>query len=381
MTRPAANGPAANGPASGTSTTRSRGIDVLRGVAVALVMARHAFPDVFPGAGVVGVVMFFALSGHLITTGLLDEQDRTGRIAFAAFYRRRAVRLVPALLCWLVVFSLVVLALDPLGDRASLPGTWLVASTWTANLPLGVDVSSAAFHLWTLAGEEQFYLVWPVLVGFALVRGRGAELMAVAVVLCALGLAATAGWLGPAADLAYVLPTSWAVCFVVGGASALLWRSGPPWVPGPWVQGLAWGSLLVLALLPVRGSWWTYTVVAPLVAVLACVLVLAARSDVLHLPNRVPVAGRVGDDWAAAGVDAMVWLGRRSYAAYLWNYPIALWLRGVDVPLVWDAAAGVALTLVAAELSWRGVEQPASRRWPSRPTSGTAQPVRERDVT
>ncbi len=324
---------------------------MLRGVAVALVMARHAMPDLFPGAGVVGVVMFFALSGHLITSGLLDEHARTGRIAFADFYRRRAVRLVPALLCWLLVFSAVVLVLDPLGDRATLPGTWLVASTWTANLPLGVEVSDAAFHLWTLAGEEQFYLVWPVLVALALVRGRGPELMGVAVLVCGVALAVTAGWLGSAADLAYVLPTSWAVCFVVGGASALLWRSGLDRPPGVRVQVLAWGSLLVLALLPVRGSWWTYTVVAPLVAVLTCLLVLAARASTLRMPS------------VGAAVDALVWLGRRSYAAYLWNYPIALWLRVLDAPVFLEAVVGVALTLLAAELSWRAVEEPASRRW------------------
>ena len=334
--------------------TRSVGIDVLRGIAVALVMARHALPDLLPGAGVVGVVMFFALSGHLITTSLHREHTRTGRVRLGDFYRRRAVRLVPALGFMMAGFTAVVLLLDPLGDRQTLPGTWLVAVTWTANLPWGVEVSDAAFHLWTLAGEEQFYLVWPLLLLWALPRGRVPALVVTLLAVALGGIALSAVWLGSEADLAYALPTSWAACFVVGGASRLLVRPEQVarWAAGP----LTLACLCVLgalALLPVRGTWWTYTLVAPVVAVATLVLLQLAT------------AGRFGGDPRAPAVAAMVWLGQRSYAAYLWNYPLALWLRpdpDAGTPL-WGALVAVLATLVLAEVSWRCVEQPASRRW------------------
>src|SRR5690606_37876705 len=100
-----------------------------------------------------------------------------------------------------------------------LAGTWLVALTWTANLPLGVEVSEAAFHLWTLAGEEQFYLVWPVLLLWGLPRRRVPALVVTLLALAVCGVGLTALWLRAEADLAYALPTSWAACFVLGGAS------------------------------------------------------------------------------------------------------------------------------------------------------------------
>ncbi|MFN3867370.1 MAG: acyltransferase family protein, partial [Demequina sp.] len=132
-------------------------VDVLRGVAVALVMLRHAWPDAFPGAGIVGVVMFFTLSGYLITTSLRQEWEGRGRVDFAHFYWRRAARLVPALLLLVAGFTIVTLWWDPLGDRDEVARTVVVALTWTSNVPTLVN-GGAMFHLWTLALEEQFYL-------------------------------------------------------------------------------------------------------------------------------------------------------------------------------------------------------------------------------
>ena len=80
-------------------------LDVLRGLAIALVLARHTRPDLFPGAGLVGVVVFFALSGHLITGLLVEELDRTGRLDLRRFYARRFRRLVPALVLLVAVFK------------------------------------------------------------------------------------------------------------------------------------------------------------------------------------------------------------------------------------------------------------------------------------
>lgn len=194
-------------------TGRLVGLDLLRGVAVALVLLRHALPEAAPGAGVVGVVMFFALSGHLITGVLVADRERGGRIRLARFYRRRATRLLPALVVVLAAVVVVTLVADPLGDRAELPRTVLVALTWTANLPFDQG-SDAIFHLWTLATEEQFYLLWPALLG---------------------------------------------------------------WAPPPGAAGLSLGVLLVLAVVPLRGHALTYLLGGPAIAAATVVLIHAWR--------------------------------------------------------------------------------------------------------
>jgi len=321
-------------------TRRIDGLDLLRGIAVGLVMLRHALPAPFAGAGVVGVVMFFTLSGHLITGLLLRELDETGRLDTRRFYARRAARLVPALLLLVVGVVVVTLALDPLGDRGELVRTVLVALTWTANLPLG-QASDATFHLWTLATEEQFYLLWPVVLWCAFVRDRvGLALSAVALV-CLASCVGTLAWLHDAPDLAYALPTSWAVCFVVGAGSRVYADRLPA---GVWYAPIALPGLAVLSMVPLRGHPLTYLAGGPTIAVLTASLLIAWRAwvDISH-PLLRPV----------------VLLGTVSYGAYLWNYPLTLWLR----PHLPGSAGPVAavLTLVVAAASWKLVEQPAQR--------------------
>ncbi len=322
------------------SAGRIRAIDALRGVAVALVMLRHAAPEAFPGGGVVGVVMFFSLSGYLITGVLLDELARPGPIRLRRFYLRRAVRLVPALLLMLVGFTLVTLLLDPLQDRALLPATWLVALTWTANLPFHPTTSDASFHLWTLAGEEQFYLLWPGLLVLGWKRGRLGRYVAIAGVVAVLAMLATTWWLRAVPDNAYALPTSWALCFVIGGAARLM-APRLPRIPVAVCAG-AGVVLIGLTLLPVRGHVWTYPLVGALVAAATATLMLAARRD-----------PRLGA-WSTG----LVALGTVSYAAYLWNYPLTLWLRPWQPFGPWVAAV---LTVLCAALSWRLVERPLAR--------------------
>ena len=326
---------------------RSEGLDLLRGVAVALVMLRHALPDAFAGAGVVGVVMFFAISGYLITGVLVEEHARTGGVDLRRFYARRARRLVPALVVMVVGVALVTVLLDPLGERDDLGRTVLVALTWTGNLPR-LQTDGATFHLWTLATEEQFYLLWPVvLLSLVLRPGRrpGPALLA-AGAACLLLCVATVLWLREDPDLAYALPTSWAGCFVVGGAARLLGdRVRLP--RGAAVVAVV--VLVALSLVELRGHAATYLLVGPAVAVLTAVLVLAWR------PWTV-VDGPVGR--------RLVALGTVSYGAYLWNHPLMLWLREVPGgPLVdlTTALLGTVLTVAAAYASHRFVERPLSR--------------------
>lgn len=314
---------------------RIQGLDLLRGIAVGLVVLRHAFPDVCAGAGVVGVVMFFALSGHLITGLLLGELQETGRVDLRRFYARRVRRLVPALLFLVAGVALVTLLLDPLGDRGSLPKDLVVALTWTGNLP-HLTPSGATFHLWTLATEEQFYLLWPALLALAFRRRLVLVLLVGATVACLLAALLTVAWQRAEPDLAYALPTSWAVCFVIGAASRVV---APIAVVPSWAPSAALAGLAVLSVIPLRGHALTYLAAGPAVALLTAVLLVAWR------------------DWAdvtTLGLRPLVALGTISYGAYLWNYPLTLWLR----PHLEHAGIVAALlTVPMALLSWHLVEQ------------------------
>ncbi|SFE29503.1 Peptidoglycan/LPS O-acetylase OafA/YrhL, contains acyltransferase and SGNH-hydrolase domains [Actinopolyspora alba] len=317
------------------------GLNVLRGLAVLLVMLRHAFPDIFPGAGVVGIVMFFTLSGYLITGVLTKELAGNGRIDYRRFYLRRARRLLPALLAMVVVFIAVTATVDPLDESGSLPSTVAVMLTFTGNLPV-IHLGGAAFHCWTLATEEQFYLVWPALLALAWTRRSvTAALVGTAVIVLA-GCVATLVWLWPYPDNAYGLPTSWFVCFVIGAATRL---RGPEWMSAKLVP-LALAGLAVLSVLPLRGHVLTYLLIGPAIATLTAALLLV-WSRWRELADRALLT---------RGLAA---LGLVSYGAYLWNYPLTLWLRpelgAVAGPL------GLVLTIVAAALSWRFIEQPVMR--------------------
>ena len=159
---------------------------------------------------------------------------------------------MPALVVLVVGVVLVSVALDPLGDRDELGRTVLFALTWTGNLPFG-HASDATFHLWTLATEEQFYLLWPAVLLLAVTRGRTGAALAAVAAGCLIGCLATVLWLRDDPDLAYALPTSWAGCFAIGAAVYLLAnplleaRGGAV----EELQGLLWN---VVPLLSVVGS-------------------------------------------------------------------------------------------------------------------------------
>jgi peptidoglycan/LPS O-acetylase OafA/YrhL len=324
------------------------GFDLLRGMAIALVMLHHAAPEQLPGAGVVGVVMFFALSGYLITGVLADEQAATGRVDFRRFYLRRARRLVPALLLLVAGLVVVTLTVDPLGDRGRLVKMVAVALTWTGNLPWA-HPSQATFHLWTLATEEQFYLVWPAVLALGLARRRAGLALALGGSACATACVATVVWLHAVPDNAYSLPTSWAGCFVIG-AAARLYRDR--WTPPVGAVPTALAALGVLGVLPLRGHVLTYLAGGPAIALLTVVLLLAWR-------DWTEITGTL-----APFLRPVVWLGTVSYAAYLWNYPLTLWLLPPPGSPHLHRATTLAamLTLVMAAVSWYAVERPLQAR-------------------
>ncbi|CAH0231748.1 O-acetyltransferase OatA [Arthrobacter sp. Bi26] len=337
--------------ASPTTTGRLYALDAIRGFAVLLVLLRHAWSDVFGGAGIVGVVMFFALSGYLITGVLERDIVRHGKVLYGRFYAHRAIRLVPALVFMLAGFCLIEGLWDLTGARSELVRTVLVSLTYTSNVP-GLDHGSDTLgHLWTLATEEQFYLVWPIIIAVAIrYRSAKAALVASAVVVTAL-CAATIAIAGDQIDRVYNLPTSWCVAMVIGAAA---WFGRRQLVSHRDIHMRAWRILQVLApaglvavsLMPEMKSWpATYLLIGPLVALGTVVLIIS-----------------FGDTRGVGPALArpLVRLGGISYAAYLWNYPISHWMGTPPLPFL-GGLASIVLTILAASASWLLVEKPMQR--------------------
>ena len=301
------------------------GLDGVRGLAVLLVIAAHVDLPLLIGGGASGVTLFLVLSGFLITRLLDDERSTFGDISFAAFYKRRALRLFPALALVIVVWSFV---------DAALGEPWLfdaaVVTVYMGNVfrSAGVDIGSLS-HTWSLALEEQFYLAWPAVLAFR--RPRWQHLLVLVVLLWGWRY-----WLTTWASVPRVEfgPDTRADALVLGCALAL----------APIRLSRRWVLPLLLATVPVtllcESSPWTTGV--PVASVWAAALVVAAVDGESVLTWR-PVA--------AVGVVA--------YGLYLWHIPID-WLlerdHGLSLPI--RGVLVIALSVTAAVLSWRLVERP-----------------------
>ncbi|MBT1611368.1 acyltransferase family protein [Curtobacterium poinsettiae] len=331
---------------------RIQGLDVLRGAAITLVLLRHSWPDVFGMAGVVGVVVFFALSGYLITGVLVTDLHRAGHVRYGRFYRNRALRLLPALFLMLIGFAVVSLVWNPLGDRETVLRSVVVSVTYTMNIPFNHG-SDALSHLWTLATEEQFYLVWPLVlaVGIRLKKVRILMLACAAGIL--LAMIATMIITTPTISRIYPLPTSWCLAMIIGAAAYFGQNfltnahNGKSFRPAAsWISVGAAIVILALSALPeAKDSPLTYLLVGPLAA--SCTVVLIA-----HL--------RTWEELPVKALRPLMALGLISYAAYLWNYPIHMWISA-DPDFPFPGLSTIALTLAAAIASWFLVEMPASK--------------------
>ena len=347
---------------------RSPALDGLRGLALIWVVTYHftSSRGPFPG-GWVGLDVFFVLSGFLITAMLLDEVRTHGRVSMRLFYARRACRLLPALLVMLAVWVGVLLAFSDTSWIAATPGgpgrgdpvdvgaalrqvgiVLLYGVNWLYALASG-DAPLA--HLWSLAVEEQFYVVWPwvLLLLLHLPRARRAwPVLALAAVSAALPFFLYDG--GAGTDRIYFGTDTRAVGMLLGAVAALAWHRrrslGRP-VVAPTTR--AWlGLATVVAFLFTVGNIPLKSLGGP------AIMAVAAMQVVPYLVDRP--ASPMGRFFSAP---VLVWLGQRSYAVYLWHYLFATWLNPLS-PWV-SIPVGVAASLAAAWLSWRFVEAPALR--------------------
>ncbi len=349
-------------------------LDGLRALAVTAVVLYHADVSWMPG-GFLGVEVFFVVSGFLITALLIDERHHSGAISLRQFWTRRARRLLPALYLLLLVVSIASLLVyrDAAGRMAGdvIAAILYVSNWWQIYLQESYFAQAGRppllQHLWSLAIEEQFYLVFPPLFALGMARlGRRRMGWTLA------GLALASGaWMAlrfqeftdPSA--VYYSTFTRAAGLLMGALLAVVWA---PWrtrgraapsagvvLDGVGVMGLVvvtWFFVRVNAFDPFiyRGGMLLLDVV--------CIAVIAV---LVHPASRLH---------AVLGVGLLRWIGLRSYSIYLWHWPIFMVTRPeLDVPFTgWPVfVLRIALTLGAAEVSYRYVEQPlragALGRW------------------
>ncbi len=337
-------------------------LDGLRCIAVYLVVAFHAGLASFSG-GFIGVDVFFVLSGFLVTRILLGDLTRIGRVDFRRFYSRRFRRILPAAAVLLVVAAIAYLivasplqAFIAVGDfRAAFLyfANWHFLQTSTDYFATNVN-SSPVLHFWSLAVEEQFYLTWPLLLGglyfLTRVAGRSRWVLLRLVVLAA--IVASATWalrLGEhQVNRAYYGTDTRAYQLLAGALLALtpqLFQFGNRLAELARVEApIALGAIVVLGTSIVRMSAITRGVA---VVVATFVLIIALESAPSGVVNR------------ALSVSPLTYLGRISYATYLWHWPIVVLvgLHHHPSPFAMFVISGTGATLLAA-ISFRLIEHP-----------------------
>jgi peptidoglycan/LPS O-acetylase OafA/YrhL len=350
---------------AGSRTRWRPEIQALRALAVALVIGSHLWPGLVPG-GYVGVDVFFAVSGLLITSLLVEEVVSTGRIALTAFWARRARRILPAALVALLATGIATLLLVPshrwgafLTEIAASAGyveNWRLAHS-AVDYFARADGISPVQHYWSLSVEEQFYLVWPLLLlgALALTRGRAPRLR-MGALAAAMGLltAASLAWsiLHTATDpqTAYFVTPARAWEFGLGGLLAL----APAGQRSPVLlrAALSWLGLgAILGAAFAYGPGTPFPGDAALLPVLGALAVMRAGAPEHRLaPTRL---------LALRGVQRA---GDLSYSLYLWHWPLLVLIPyAVHLPGSLFEIVVLEATVALALLSTRFVERPVRR--------------------
>ena len=411
---------------------RYRGLDGLRAIAVTLVVVYHLFPPALLPGGFVGVDVFFVISGFLITSLLLREHDTTGRVGLLTFWQRRARRLLPALVLVVAVCSTLAWLIG--GDvlvhlGAQVFGAATFSYNWVS-IAGGSGYFAAATpelfrNFWSLAVEEQFYVLWPLLFPLFLLLPRAWARVAVSLALAA----ASAIWMGAAVSrgddltrayfgtdthafgillgvaLAFLLapmlarPAAAAGATVSAAAGTAPSAAPPAAAAAPALDdtSLSAGWKVVIPRLgpdapagdATRPAWVdsrgarAVTGVAGILAILGVigVAMLPPEDSAATFPGALLavsvltavaiVAGVWPGSWFGRAIDVapLRWIGDRSYGIYLWHWPLLVLAvaafagagTSAGVPL-WIGLGVLAATAVASALSYRFVEMPVRRR-------------------
>ena len=349
------------------------GLDGVRALAIIGVLLYHLGLDPFPG-GFLGVDVFFVLSGFLITSLILEEFQRSGSINFKKFYAGRARRLLPALFLMLLIVGIAVALVyrdsAPSFRADALASIFYVNNWWYVI----ADHSYFEFtgrpallnHLWSLAVEEQFYLIWPV-IAFLVIKKSSRKVLGL---IAFSGALLSTAWMVVIAtnanmpefadpSRAYFGTDSHAMGLLIGATLATFWR------PGRLSTSIAKRARILLtvigivALTTLIGFYLFSSEFSPFLyrggflvfAILIAIVIALVTHPALALGT-----------WL--GVGPMRYLGRRSYGIYLWHWPVFMVLRPEqDIPL--DGLSlltlRLAITIGIAELSYRYVEMPIRR--------------------
>jgi peptidoglycan/LPS O-acetylase OafA/YrhL len=350
------------------------GLDGIRAIAVLAVLLYHSGVLLVPG-GFLGVDVFFVLSGFLISSLLLQEIERTHAVSFKQFYIRRARRLLPALFATLALSAVLVLLFardaafqfrhDAIASVFYVSNWWYIVQDLSYFEAMGRPPMLQ--HLWSLAVEEQFYLLWPLVLVFLYKRrGRpGVGRIALMVSLGSTLLMALGSFIwnvpGPDGDASrlYFGTDTHAMGLLLGAALATVWRPGalPKKIALP-AQLILWAVALLslvglFAIFHSAGedSAWLYRGGFFVVSALTAVIIALASHPAIGFGTLL-------------AIQPMKYIGERSYGLYLYHWPIFVVTRpGIDLPFdglpAWILRMG--LTFGVAELSYRYLEVPIRR--------------------
>ena len=354
-----------------TSPTRLSyitGLDGIRAIAVMAVLFYHANSPWALG-GFLGVETFFVLSGFLITALLLAEWQSTNAIDLKHFWLRRARRLLPAV--WLVLLALpflaVLLARDALPRlQEDIPAAFFYITNWVyivREVPYFEAFGRPPLlqQLWSLAVEEQSYLLWPLVLLFLLRTSKNNRYKFFVVTFAMTALSSV--WMAAlySSDVdplrVYYGTDTRAAGFLLG---ALLAMIRPPWhaqlrAGSRWSEVLGWAGLLALVILYNKLNEFQPFLYrgGTLVTALASALLIVGASN----PGT----------WISRLLEArpLRWIGSRSYSIYLWHWPVFMLTRpgfDLELPALLVRIGQVAITFLLAELSYRGVEKPVREK-------------------
>jgi peptidoglycan/LPS O-acetylase OafA/YrhL len=352
-------------------------LDGMRAISILAVMLYHS--GLIHG-GFLGVDVFFTLSGFLITTLLIEEHAAGGRIALRDFYGRRALRLLPALVPVVIVSGVAMIATAGPARVGGMSLFVLAVIFYVANWAAIAGLPQGMLgHAWSLSIEEQFYLVWPPVLALLLRRVRARWLLVAGLLLAALG----------SILLRYHL--------AVSGATGRRFYLGTDAHADPILIGCATACLVSWGYIrggsnPPASTRWRELAAALAAAVLVAVLVMARLPDdyarrgastIVAVAAGVLIVDvlRPGSRLAPLlGWSPLVWIGKRSYALYLWHLPVfflagALWASGLLEYLPSRIVPAWVVTFAMAAASYRWIEAPALRlksRFAARPADRTS---------